>query len=305
MSSIKIDVGPATTGARTLSIQRMQDREIGLNFVEQFKDTWHDRASTFMLKGGTASETLTAGALSYRVIRHVSVPAGDYQRLRGILTTAMSCLDQCPSLCLRDYPVEILVDTARGSAGYVIQDKLLGQRKVSVFLGIDIWGTQPTNTGIIANYLYRYLRCSEAEKIRLRTLTAVFHEFGHVFHQLLSPSHYFALAVLPILSGKGEKEMREPRNRPMWRLFDMCPSVAYLRDFHRGLQRYLSAHVSSYASDRPLETVAEIFSGLMMGIRFTPDVLTVYRAFGGHVPEDGMRYETTDVATAEALRQGR
>jgi hypothetical protein len=305
MSEIEINIGNATTdpASNRLSIKSLSPLELRKCFVTQYRSVWMDRASDFMSSGGTAQERQTRHGVNYSIIRRTSVPAGDYQRLVGVISTAMDCLLQCPSIRFELHPITFVVDSVSGSAGYVVRKSLYEEAQIWVFLGADVWGAQRTTTGIIANYLHKYIRGSNNyEKSRRRTLTAVFHEFGHVFHQLASPSHYFVLGEFSFLWSKTQGELL--KNAPyheLWRLFPGFPSVAYMKKFHQGLARYVSAHVSSYAAGREPEIVAEVFSGLMMGITFPPEVLALYRALGGHVPEDEMRYETQEIAVIEDL----
>ncbi|QRN97657.1 hypothetical protein JRI60_00770 [Archangium violaceum] len=302
MPELKIDVGAGTKGPRSLFIKLFTEAELAALFIDQYRSVWTARARKFM-KQATAMEKVTWGGRACTLIRHTSVPAADYVRLKSVLATTMDCLGQCPSLTLSAYPIEFLIDSTPGSAGYVIQDKRDAPKKISVFLGSDVWGFQRTNTRIIANYLHKYIRSSsEAEKARRRTLAAVFHEFGHVFHQLTAPSHYFMLGILGILQGRGQSELRKEEHlHSMWRMFPGFPSVAYMKQFHRGIEQYARTQVSGYASEREPEIVAEVFSGLMMGITFAPDTKTLYEALGGHVPEDVMRYETQEVAKISDL----
>ena len=49
-------------------------------------------------------------------------------------------------------------------------------------------------------------------------------------------------------------------------------------------QASMAASISDYALVNADELVAEMFAGLMAGVRYDPDMLTVYRRLGGRVP---------------------
>lgn len=117
--------------------------------------------------------------------------------------------------------------------------------------------------------------------------TAILHEFGHVHHQLLAPSHYFAIGQLTMLMGKAESELRGEYSA-RYAMFTSAPSLAEMKGAVVRM-RELGARVSEYAgagTSHPNELVAEVFAGLMMGLTFDSDVMTAYVSMGGpEVPD--------------------
>lgn len=83
----------------------------------------------------------------------------------------------------------------------------------------------------------------------LRGMAVIIHEFGHFLHELTSPAVFWSLKK------GGANDCYVP------------PAL--------GMQ------VSGYSTKNPLEFVAEVFTGLVFGIRYSPDVIRQYRAYGG------------------------
>ncbi len=130
-------------------------------------------------------------------------------------------------------------------------------------------------------------------------LCAVFHEFGHAFHQLQNPGHFHALAafwtLVHNLAGGGvswEELQNDPRLQERYAWLLHAPSRATLLQFR---ERFLeiAQTVSTYASSHPNETVAEIFSGVMMGAPISADALTLYQELGGPPVAQGAAHVRT------------
>lgn len=121
-----------------------------------------------------------------------------------------------------------------------------------------------------------------AQQARIRTAT--FHELGHVQHQKLSPSHYFALSQIPMIVenvlGPGREESVRQSNREKAQQLFENTSAETLKAFMTRLKE-LSSTVSTYAGSNPCEFVAEVYSGLMMSVPFSDDVRAAYDALGG------------------------
>lgn len=116
---------------------------------------------------------------------------------------------------------------------------------------------------------YDYYRGKQPSKKRRCGLNQVFHEFGHIFHQLEHPQDYFRCADLA---------------KTPYKALDANQKI--LQDF---VYRHGSDFVSQYAAKNPAEYVAEVFGGIMMGIDWNvidpqQDVTTLYTHLGGPTP---------------------
>ncbi|CAH1678971.1 hypothetical protein CHELA1G11_14626 [Hyphomicrobiales bacterium] len=82
----------------------------------------------------------------------------------------------------------------------------------------------------------------------MRGIAAVVHEFGHFLHEANRPALFWSLKMVSNTAF-------------------VAPDI--------GMQ------VSGYATINPLEFVAEVFTGLVFGLRYSEGVIAQYHAFGG------------------------
>ncbi|MBS7740763.1 MULTISPECIES: hypothetical protein [unclassified Chelatococcus] len=82
----------------------------------------------------------------------------------------------------------------------------------------------------------------------MRGIAAVVHEFGHFLHEANRPAMFWSLKMISSTAC-------------------VAPDI--------GIQ------VSGYATINPLEFVAEVFTGLVFGLRYSEAVIAQYHAFGG------------------------
>jgi hypothetical protein len=165
-------------------------------------------------------------------------------------------------------------------------------------------------------------------------LAMIFHEFGHVFHQLNSPSHYFALGHLSVMKDKGiseygyapkptfvepktnlfnrkkllqkaqedfEKQMSSWANSSAYtsRLINRLKyfggdGPATIVDFAKGVIEYTKKHMGTYAGERMPEMVAEGFTAQMMGVGLGSELQALFETYGGMVPNDEMKLSTDE-----------
>ena len=74
--------------------------------------------------------------------------------------------------------------------------------------------------------------------------------------------------------------------------FPMAPSIQNMKDFCDKVTS-IARGVSGYASSHPCEFIAEVFSGLMMGVPYSQDILNAYAACGGPQLDAGMAHVRT------------
>ena len=129
---------------------------------------------------------------------------------------------------------------------------------------------------IISDRLYDYYRGTYQSEEAKCGLAQVFHEFGHIFHQLQRPTDYFLASDV---ANKAAQPLATPQAVQRDMLLPNTRTQAH-------------TYVSEYAGDgdRTLnEYVAEVFSGLMMGVDWTAvdptlGAYNAYLAIGGPTP---------------------
>lgn len=124
---------------------------------------------------------------------------------------------------------------------------------------------------IVADRLYDYYKSSMSGSAVERSILAqIYHEFGHIFHQLTGPAGY-GLGV-DLVAGIGADDTGSAAHQ-FWHR-----SVATVKKLGQQF-------VSEYAGNGQLnEYVAEVFSGLMMGVDWdlvSPNVLGLYQELRG------------------------
>ncbi|XXF78155.1 hypothetical protein P2318_34705 [Myxococcaceae bacterium GXIMD 01537] len=137
----------------------------------------------------------------------------------------------------------------------------------------------PHNLRLVADQVYDYYRPTfTVNALRRRVRTAIFHELGHVFHQLDSPDDYWAIA-----DETGTNNWYAVRGN---RYTNALLSWPVVEREHIRVLRVGVAEVSRYGGLPELqggvnEFVAEMFSGLMMGVPYSAAALNEYAAAGG------------------------
>src|SRR5262245_24790134 len=116
---------------------------------------------------------------------------------------------------------------------------------------------------IISDRFYDYYRGTYVSEEAKCGLAQVFHEFGHIFHQLQRPNDYFLGA-----------DVGYKANQPL-----VTPAALARDMLLPSTQTQARAYVSQYAGagDKALnEYVPEVFAGLMMGVDWTAVALSAY-----------------------------
>lgn len=251
--------------------------------------------------------------------------------LRRGLEVVLGCLAKCTAVKLSDFDIKIYVDKGNGSAGYVVKERARGPLLIEIFFGKDVYTDTPSiSTELVANYLYATGKgISNHSALTTRMLAMIFHEFGHVFHQINSPSHYFVLGHLAILKDKGASEygyapkptyvepqsnifnrskMRRIANEQFQKDMDTWNNLsdyanrlvgrlkyfggdgpAKILAFCKGVIPYTRKNMGTYASERMPEVVAEGFAAQVMGIPLGDALQELYETYGGLVPNDEMK----------------
>jgi hypothetical protein len=176
--------------------------------------------------------------------------------------------------------------TSNMSVGFVYKKLTADPHpRVALILGDSI-GTA-TGTQLLCDDVASYYRPTFTISARERRgLTAIYHEFGHIFHQLQSASHYYAMADLIKLFNAGAGAFMAD---PAYASFANAPSFADISSFRQAVVDW-GQTVSQYASSHPNEFVAETFSGLMVGAPVQAGAEAAYQVLGGVVPPTGVRH---------------
>lgn len=132
----------------------------------------------------------------------------------------------------------------------------------------DATGSPPR---IVADRIYDYYKKTlTGAPVERSILAQIYHEFGHIFHQLTGPAGYGLGADLVAGIGAGATGSLEHQ---FWHR-----SVPTARSIGK-------KYVSEYSGNGQLnEFVAEVFSGLMMGVDWnavSPNVMGLYRELSG------------------------
>ncbi|MEU5714530.1 glycosyltransferase [Streptomyces sp. NPDC020403] len=141
----------------------------------------------------------------------------------------------------------------------------------AVIASPDVVGNPLTNK--LAGDRYRYLS-TELDPSGVGTMV---HELGHFLHYVNARAQYHDLAFTQFAgrSGRGA---------------DAVPHQA------------LALGVSAYAAGNPREFVAEVFTGLVYGKPFPPEVMRMYHGLGGPVPTPRTDARSPSAGSAEASR---
>lgn len=157
----------------------------------------------------------------------------------------------------------------QGGAGYVVCDQFRTDPQIRIFLP----NTMVSQSNILAHKFAT--QASRGESSWDRVIRGyIVHEFGHVFHQLVTPSYYYGLSETVSCRGG-----MVPKYAPF---FIRAPSN---NQFNRAMYAHnlgvYTAELSSYGTTVPLDFVAETFSGLLMGVTFSNALIDQYKCFGG------------------------
>ncbi|HVG57779.1 MAG TPA: hypothetical protein VNA24_04445 [Hyalangium sp.] len=152
-------------------------------------------------------------------------------------------------------------------------------------------------TYLVGYAVYLYYRPSfTVNAYQAFVLTTLYHELGHILHHLESPTSFFVLRSINGLVG-GMEEEQAGRHR----IGSLIQTpYSQLRGFIDALEQ-VGYGVSTYASDKFIEYVSEVFSGLMMGVPFSDETITIYQALGGFLPDNNVRHRRTRNAFHEFL----
>ena len=318
---VTVDATQASGHENRLRIKDFTGPELAALFVKQYTGLFTSRLNIYQ-RGGENHLTLRHSDIKYRLHYNTDVAADDLTRFRGYLKIAFACLSLETAVEFENFPINVYLTAANGSAGYVVRPTAVGRRRVGVFFGRDIWSMATLNLGtsIFANYLHAHEPGNAQAKFRARALAAIFHEFGHVIHQLTSPGLYFALGQLSIYGGKADSELDDiaapvPKTtlKP-WKRADVAaanqaaqqrhqqdlqslqdlrnkrsmfadmPAPSVARAFREAYKPTVRNLMGAYAADREPEVVAEGYAAQMMGITLPAEVLTLYQQFGGITP---------------------
>ena len=151
---------------------------------------------------------------------------------------------------------------AQGSTGYVRWDATARKRVALMFMGYGLvdQGSSPT----VACTLVEKGKFTGSAK-QFHTKVAVCHEYGHIFHQLHRPAHYFALADCSTFWGDG-MTLTDIQASP-----DFTTRFARFRGYTKQDLKNLKAALKKWtaiiggychsANENPNEYVAEFFAG--------------------------------------------
>jgi hypothetical protein len=294
---ITISFTPRTGGAPIqLAFKEMTDPELTTEF--QTVCTRHNgvQSRTSMLTNlpNRAASNFTWGGVACHILYDPADRNFDLKKER--LKIALEAFQGQAGFALPQNQLNVYCVTAGTSAysnmsvGFVYKDPANqpDQLRVTLILGDSIGVA--TGTRLLCDDVYDYYKPTfTVDASKRRALTAVYHEFGHIFHQLQSPSHYFGLANLVQVVNADDPGYAGHAN---YNTFPTNPSFAALNGFLNAIKEY-GRTVSQYASSHPNEFIAETFSGLMMGVPIDANTRLAYQALGGPIPTAGMVHVRT------------
>jgi len=175
------------------------------------------------------------------------------------------------------------------SVGYVYQDadSSPSTQRVCLILGDSI--CEKGSDTLVADSVHDYYKGTFTVSAKLwRAMAAVHHEFGHIFHQLHSPHHYWAIQDLHA----AVVAKTNFATSSGYSTFVGSPSFQVLQDVDTAMLAY-GRMLSGYATKHPLEVVAETYSSLMVGAPLSSEQTTAYTAMGGFLPTTGAVHKRT------------
>ena len=248
-----------------------------------------DGATSFVMKDASDGNKNDKTAMFKKALKWLRRGRNGYTFLgttsdiRNKLPVNAFVIDQGPSL---GYVTKVMVGGDDTAATLILTRTMVNYRSRHMGAPDDPTGRtgfrggySPAKLRLVADQIYDYYKPAitvSAKKSRI--LAAIMHEFGHVLHQFLNPEEYYELA---------DEHRQIIRNT----------ATANVRRRHQEILR-LGKQVSQFAaSDDPRagtpEFVAEVFSGLMMGLNYSQEVMDAYVACGGPVPADGTAHVRT------------
>lgn len=183
--------------------------------------------------------------------------------------------------------LEVYCVQSIASIGWVFHRSGRLEKTACVVLG----GSVCSRSHLVADSVYDYYKPKIAAYAQImRVRTAIFHEFGHIFHQLHNGNHYFAMGDLVRIKGKAQSELDDVSETVIQearRMFPRRPPVLNIDTFSKAIVAQ-ARPVSPYATMNPLEFVAEGFSALLMGVPLQELTLDNYYQIGGPEPPRNM-----------------
>ncbi|MEE2788481.1 MAG: hypothetical protein VX589_14145 [Myxococcota bacterium] len=176
---------------------------------------------------------------------------------------------------------------SNASVGFVYIDRkdTSGRFTTALILGDSVIDSQNLVAAEVEAYYQPTFTVNAKQK---RALAAIYHEFGHVFHQLHHPDHYAGLCDLARLNQQ-VKSKASIAGHEAYRSLPKGPNGNLIQSVCDGIVD-VSKQVSTYASSHPCELIAEVFSALMMGVPVAESARTAYNQLGGAQPAAGMMH---------------
>ena len=278
---------------RALTFRNVTDDEAIDAMRAYFKTSFQKRATDSWERKNLETENVVLSGVTCRIVR--TTDDADYEKKKSILALALRQMEG--HFAIPNDRLEVYTHTGQASIGYTVYRPGRFEPSMIIVLGSSAI-TPPSQ--ILASKVKAYYKptftVNEDEKA---SLCAVFHEFGHAFHQLQSPGHFHALAafwtLVHGLAGGGvtwDELQNEARHQERYAWLSGSPSKKTMVDFQ---ERFVSVArtVSTYASSHPNEHVPEVFSGLMMGAPISDDAMTLYRELGGPPVPNGAAHVRT------------
>lgn len=244
--------------------------------------------------------------------RTTTFHADKVDRIKEALRETIRIIGSSATWRLPDNKVDIVVDTgAIYSVGFVYI-KPNGNRRAFVLYGQSLINNNAAAQATVAEEVMEWYRKTRVSKWKMKYISTMIHEFGHILHQLYSPRHYIQLARCVEVGGDGS-QYRNGTAEEQQRLRDIgSPTQPNLSAFINAT-RTMGKNVSPYASNAGLnEFIAETFCALVMGTPIGSDfqlrpqvgadaatrseILHMYAALGGPMPDEPMRHIRTGKA---------
>lgn len=230
----------------------------------------------------------------HRVKMHVAAGDPDATHKKEQLKAALALIKGLPGLALPEEIEVFIHHCAQPCLGYLAP---LTSTTVRALLILGNGVTQ-TRTTLVSTLVRDEAGGADSVPARQKQiLTAIVHELGHVLHQISSLPRYSALGDLMLLKSKAESELTGEYAGRLLRSFPRRPSAADMDAFVKATLA-LASQVSQYAASHPNEFVAETFSGLVMGYRYSDEVMAAYHALGGPAVTPGPTTRTRRRADA-------
>lgn len=253
-----------------------------------------DRSKLLTNASSLQTQTVTWGGVSCKILSLASDPHLKTKRdaLKKVLEalsgqTGMGIPGNAMEVCMVSVHTTPQTSYSNMSVGYVYQDanNSPSTQRVCLILGDSI--CEKGSDTLVADAVHDYYKGTLTVNADLwRAMAAVHHEFGHLFHQLHNPHHYWAIQDLhaavvaktkfAATSGYGS--------------FVGSPSLQVLQDVDDAMLAY-GRMLSGYATKHPLEVVAETYSSLMVGAPLSSQQTTAYTAMGGFSPTTGAMHK--------------